>query len=203
MEVKGMKRWAAALMVLWLVFSATTALAGYRGPFEGRVVDAETRQPIQGAVVSMEWDLGHATAAGRVGTFYDAAEVLTDEHGYFRIKKKWSWNPWTNRMLDARALIYKAGYGSAVNLGTPWLLDLAASQRTRSPEERRDMGPHFYLDIEFDDGLPVFLLRKLATPEERRRNLHFPVIHGESLEKLKLLRAEENRERAALGMEEY
>jgi hypothetical protein len=168
----AMRLWLTGLGVIFsglFVWTATVE-AGYRGPFEGRVIDAETRQPIQGAVVFMEWSLGTPTAAGRVDEFYDAAEVLTDKNGYFSIEKKSSWNPWTNWMLEARGLIYKAGYGAATNLGTPWLRARAVSQKGRTEEERRKLGPDFYFDIEFDNDLPVFLLRKLTTAEERIRN---------------------------------
>lgn len=197
---RGLNRWWIwALVAGSLVALAPAAEAGYRGPFEGRVVDAETRQPIQGAVVFMEWNLGHGTVAGRIETFYDAAEVLTDERGYFRIKKKWSWNPWTNWMLQATGLIYKAGYGAATNLGgTSSLRNRAASQKARSPEERQKMGPSFYFDIEFEDSRPVFLLKKLSTEEERRRNL--PLIGVPDNNKMKLLEGEEDRERKLLGL---
>lgn len=188
------------LVVFGLLVSAAAAQAGYRGPFEGRVLDAETRQPIQGAVVFMEWS--YVRIGEKMPTVFNAAEVLTDERGAFRIKKKRSWNPWTNWMLRASAVIYKAGYGAGVHLGTPWLRKRAAIEKARSLEERKKLGPTFYLDIEFEKGLPVFLLKKLTTEEERRKNWDLPLIHGES-KKLKLLRAEVNRERKSLGMEEY
>jgi hypothetical protein len=186
-----------ALGVGWLLAVAATAEA----PFEGIVLDAETRQPIQGAVVYRRMDLVHVTAAGGVHTFYDASEVLTDRDGRFRIGRKWSLNPLVGLMAEARSLIYKAGYGEATNLGPSWLRERAASQKTRSPEERKKLGPKFYHDIEFDDGLPVFLLRKLTTNEERQRNMDFDVI-GVPDKKYPLLRAEINREREALGLGE-
>lgn len=201
--LKGLmiSRWVLATVVGgWLAANVGVADAGYRGPFEGRVIDADTREPIEGAVVFMEWRLGKPTAAGRIDEFYDAEEVLTNKKGYFRIKKKWSLNPWRNWMLEATGLIYKAGYGAATDLGAPWLRNLAVSQKSRSVEERRKLGPDLYFDIEFDGGMPVFLLRKLTTADERQRN--FPDTGaGVPEQKKKLLRAEEDRERKLLGLD--
>jgi hypothetical protein len=195
--------WVAAALLAGSVLGAATTAHGYRGPFEGRVLDADTRQPIQGAVVAVEWDMGHMTVAGQLDTFYAAAEVLTDANGYFRIKKKWSWNPWTNFRLDSRPpLIYKAGYGRVDVVKWHRIEEVAEYMKAQTEETRKRVGPQFYFNIEFENGMPVFLLRRLATVEERHRNLGF-LFDGDALEKLKLLRAEENRERRALGMEEY
>ena len=63
--------------VLWVV----DVEAGYRGPFEGRVVDKDTLEPIPGAVVFVEWKKEKLTPVHPVQEYYDAAEVLTDENG--------------------------------------------------------------------------------------------------------------------------
>ena len=101
-------------VVLLAGFSPKAYAQNYRGPFEGRVLDAETRQPIEGAVVFVRWVKRHM---GSRATFYDAAEVLTDEKGEFYIPKKWSWNPWTNLVMDSRIIIFKGGYG---HVSTHW-----------------------------------------------------------------------------------
>jgi hypothetical protein len=203
-QARGLRRWVVSLVVGGLVACATTAQAGYRGPFEGRVVDAETRQPIQGAVVFVEWLRGKPTAAGRVDSFYDAAEALTDETGFFRIKKKWSWNPWTNWMLEAHLAIFKAGYGSVQDPAPDWsrsrLEEVAQYMKARTEEERKRVGPEFYFNIEFEGKLPVFLLKKLTTVEERMQNRPHTIFAPE--EKMKLLRAEDNRERKAAGLKD-
>lgn len=64
------------------------------GPYRGRVVDAETKEPLVGAVVLMSWyrmapGLGHASSS-----FMDAEETLTDERGEFVVGK----NPPMNLM---------------------------------------------------------------------------------------------------------
>lgn len=190
--------WLPALVACWVLANVGLADAGYRGPFEGRVLDAETREPIQGAVVFVEWVRGKPTAAGRVDSFYDAAEVLTDEEGYFRINAKWSWNPWTNWMLEARVLIFKAGYG---NVHIPrWrrLNKIAEDMNAFTEEERKRVGPRLLFKIEFERSLPVFLLKYLTAEDERLTNMH-SLPTGVPPQKMELLKAEESRERKALG----
>lgn len=58
------------------------------GPFRGRVVDAETKQPLAGAAVVVVWwwdgpGLGHSTEG-----VHDAVEVVTDADGVFTIPQK-------------------------------------------------------------------------------------------------------------------
>ena len=74
------------LIVLLLTGGCTPIL--YDGPYEGRVVDATTGEPIEGAVVAMSWYTWRPTVAGQVDTCYDSAETVTDSEGNFRIKGK-------------------------------------------------------------------------------------------------------------------
>ena len=57
------------------------------GPFRGRVVDAETGQPIQGAVALMTW-LKLVYAVIQTNTeFYDAREAVSGPDGTFEIPR--------------------------------------------------------------------------------------------------------------------
>ena len=189
------------LVVLWVVSgliwmsSVQEAEAKtYRGPFEGRVVDADTQEPIEGAVVRVEWDILH----GWVGeSFYDEAEVLTDANGGFSIPKKWSLNPWYNIVMESSVMIYKRGYGSVGHAYWPTLHEAAKFYETLTPEKRKLMGPKLYYNIRFEGELPVFLLKKLDTREERWRSI--PSIDGDVPDdKAKLLREEIEKERDVL-----
>jgi hypothetical protein len=60
----------------------------YDGPYEGRVVDAETGSPIEGVVVLGVWYKEEPTVAGAVSSFYDSREILTDKDGNFNIHGK-------------------------------------------------------------------------------------------------------------------
>ena len=85
------------------VFGPDLLSQNYRGPFKGRVLDAETREPIEDAVVFVRWTETHFFSRA---TFYEASEILTDKKGEFYIPKKWSWNPWTNLGLDSSCFLY-------------------------------------------------------------------------------------------------
>jgi hypothetical protein len=149
-------------------------------------------------VVFVEWLRGKPTAAGRVDSFYDAAEVLTDEEGYFRINAKWSWNPWTNWILEARVLIFKAGYGNVHIARWRRLKKVVEDMNAFTEEERKRVGPRLFFKVEFVGSLPVFLLKQLTTEDERLTNMH-SLPTGVPPQKMELLKAEESRERKALG----
>jgi hypothetical protein len=81
------------------------------GPYHGRVIDKETKQPIEGAVALSVWyrrtaSLGHPSIA-----YYDAQETLTDKDGNFTIPgtSTFSLNP-LSRIDEPRFTIFKPGY---------------------------------------------------------------------------------------------
>ena len=51
----------------------------------GRVVDAETRQPVKGAAVAIRWYKDNSTQQSSESETLDAAQVLSDNSGVFRI----------------------------------------------------------------------------------------------------------------------
>jgi len=192
----------AGLIALAGLLGPVTAEAGYRGPFEGRVVDAETLQPIQGAVVFVEWMRSHITVAGDVPKFYDAAEVLTDETGHFRIKKKWSLNPWTNWMLGANVVIYKAGYRE-FHLYDKWgrMDELVEEHRAYSLKKGQRVPNDVDWQLEYEDGRALVLLKKITTAKDVVKNL--PFVGADVPEaKMKLLEEERTRELKAFGLED-
>jgi hypothetical protein len=195
-KINKLSRLAAMLLIGWIIAVATTAQAGYRGPFEGRVVDAETLQPIQGAVVFVQWT--YVRIGMEMETLYDTAEVLTDEQGYFRIKKKWSWNPWTNWRLMSNAIIFKGGYASFQTRVWWRLPEFAERYREMSVKEGQRVPAAEAVKIEYENGHFLFLLKKLTTEEERLRNIPYP--SGDVPEQdMQLLEAERSRERKSLG----
>lgn len=60
-------------------------LEGHHGPYRGRVVDAETGQPIRGAVVFAVWTREIALIIQTNTYFFEACEALTGENGEFVI----------------------------------------------------------------------------------------------------------------------
>ena len=55
------------------------------GPYRGQVLDAEAKQPIEGAAVLAVWWKRSWGQAHPIITFYDAQEMLTDRDGNFSI----------------------------------------------------------------------------------------------------------------------
>jgi len=97
------------LMVLLLqLFSGCVSLAYYEGDYHGKVIDAETLQPIEGAVVLGVWSKMYGTAGGPVYKYYDARETLTDENGEFTINGKGPRAMTHLQKMDI--VIFKAGY---------------------------------------------------------------------------------------------
>jgi len=90
---------------------AVDALAA--GPYRGRVVDAETKEPLAGAVVLVYW-IRNAPAIGHgpAQSFLGAEEALTDDRGEFIVAENppSNWIPFTWRSLP-NFIIFQPGYG--------------------------------------------------------------------------------------------
>lgn len=82
------------------------------GPWKGKIIDAETEEPIEGAVVLAVWQKIYASPTGNQSYFFDAVESVTDREGRFFIKEfkainilpvlRWLDGPWFT--------IFKPGY---------------------------------------------------------------------------------------------
>lgn len=79
----------------------------YEGDYRGKVIDADTNEPIEGVVVLGVWYKEYTGAPGAIHKFYDARETVTDKNGEFSI-------PGMGLMIIsnviARFSIFKAGY---------------------------------------------------------------------------------------------
>ncbi len=88
-EMDKLKISSAKLLLvaaLLLLFSGCVSLVYYEGDYHGKVIDAETLQPIEGAVVLGVWSKGYHGAGGIAHEYYDARETVTGENGEFTIK---------------------------------------------------------------------------------------------------------------------
>lgn len=127
----------------------------YLAPFEGKVIDADTRQPIEGAAVLAVYYKTVYTIAGSNSYPEDAQETMTDKNGEFKIAEitKWSWEQ--KGYPEGHIVIFKPGYGVF-------------------PDHRRTIA------VGVDSGwwpppgkYIVYELPKLKTREERKDNLIF------------------------------
>lgn len=168
------------LSSLILFACAVPRVATAAGPWKAQVVDAETKQPLEGVVVLAMWTRHMRTFGGPSQEYYDSEEVLTDREGRFTITARsfFSLNP----LVFFRGpgfLIFKPGYGHPIWPG--------GMQREIWPEGNLDS--------------IVIEMPRLRTLKERREYLG--VLRGGFLatprEKMPLLERAIAEERRAVG----
>ena len=112
-----MKGWSKSTWVITVLLLLVVScglfnqlLAG--GPYKGKVIDAETKKPLEGAVVLAVWQRVSAGVVQKAYGFLDAEEVLTDSNGQFVIGKDSpvSWIPGT-WVYGPDITIFYPGYG--------------------------------------------------------------------------------------------
>lgn len=158
----------------------------YDGDYHGKVVDEETREPIEGAVVLGTWAVYHFGVAGGYSTFYDAREAVTDKNGEFTISGQGL------RIMSSvepmYALIYKAGY----------TYYQAGWDNLKTAEFNRK-------NVKWEGEIPVFPLRKL-TEKDRRNDVDGFLIPSlpdmETNREFKIIQ-EINKERICRGLSPY
>ena len=107
----------AVLMVALVTVSSEAGWFIYHKPgFKGKVIDAETRAPLEGAVVVVVYNkttLG--LGAGTISSIINVRETLTDKDGMFRIPSYTTIIQPFSREASASFIIFKPGYGTFPN----------------------------------------------------------------------------------------
>jgi len=101
----------AALIGL-LVVLGLAARADAAGPWQAQVVDAETKQPLEGIVVLAWWTRHVRSFGGYSEDYRDSQEVLTGKDGRFTIEPRWFFS--LNPLVFFRGpfvAMFKPGYG--------------------------------------------------------------------------------------------
>lgn len=98
----------STLLVIAVISCDGSAFIRKDGPYEGRIIDADTGQPIEGVVVLGVWYREHPGPGGAVSEYYDAMETITDKNGEFKIKGLGLLV--MSNILPMDVLIFKAGY---------------------------------------------------------------------------------------------
>jgi len=169
------------LIVLSLQIGCVYAVR-YDGTYRGRVVDADTREPIEGAVVLGTWYTETPTLAGAVDYYYDARETVTDKNGEFSIPGQGL--RIMSRLLPMSALIFKAGY-SYYETGI-WT---TIKEGLYSREQ-----------VKWEEDKPIFPLKKMTMEERKKRHADKETIPDN---KQRLLIKELNKEYKELGISLY
>lgn len=148
------------VFLILLTLASCVSCAGSKefGPYKGKVVDKETKAPIEGAVVFLRFFVLGSSIGGAVSYYADAVEVLTDSKGEFIIPKSKlrSYKPFREWKPHGHVIIFKPGYGVY-----PWHKKSKATPRIK---------PDWTLPI---DSYIKIELPKLKNIEERRRNLSY------------------------------
>lgn len=129
------------------------------GPWKGRILDIETKEPLEGTVVLAVWERVYRTPAGPNAYFYNAKEALTDKEGRYEIPSYTPINllPIISFMRGPRFFIFKPGY-----LNIEIVLDENVNDKAVELPER---GKVFRL------APGVIELPRLRTKEERLQNM--------------------------------
>lgn len=125
------------------------------GSYHGKVIDKETKQPIEGAAVLAVWRKETPMIAHLMITYYDAQETLTDAEGNFTIPGivGGSLNPLA-KIREPLFTIFKPGYAA---YGGMVFKPRSVPETVQRFEE---------------DDRNVFALGGLTTQEERLKNVH-------------------------------
>ena len=144
-------------LLLGLLFLSGCAITHEYGPYMGKVVEKGSGEPIEGAVVFLQFYTGAGDIGGMTSYYADAVETLTNVKGEFLVPKR---SIYTFRILsgwveDAKAIVFKPGHG--------------AFPRNRNTK----LTPHAKPDWTIPANTPMVIeLPRLNTKEERLESLH-------------------------------
>ncbi len=83
----------------------------YLASFEGKVIDTDTKKPIEGAVVLATYYSSVSSVAGSMSYVVDGQETLTNANGEFKIPFKTVKSEKLSGKPRGSLLIFKPGYG--------------------------------------------------------------------------------------------
>lgn len=172
---------AFLFMLVFLSFIATPSHAfwwmGYHKPaFNGKVIDAETKKPIEGAVVVVTYSKETIGVPEHYSSIIEVKEALTDKSGEFYIPSYTTIIQPLSAEDAVSFIIFKPGYGSFPNwrIYPPMRLSLPALEDFFSG----DIGVKGEVAWDFEKEKVTFgivELPKLKTREERVKAKPAPV----------------------------
>ena len=178
--------------LLWVTLFSTLNLSAWStyseaaGPWKAQIVDAETKQPLEGVVV-LAWWTRHVRGfpGGPSSEYHDSEEVLTDKDGRFTIAARsfFSLNPLVF-FRGPEFTIFRPGYGR-------W------DQYGRYPMTGGTKGRYEH-DLLSQDDIVVDLPR-LQSLAARKEYIGGPLSPVMPLEKMPLLQKAIREERRAIG----
>jgi hypothetical protein len=170
----------------WLIY--------HEPEFKGTILDYDTKQPIEGAVVVAVYKKATmGLGAGSISSIINVREALTDKEGNFRIPsytrliQPFSWQ------IPTTFIIFKPGYAC---------LELGKFYFTAEETREQELPWLWNQEIKFKlRAHSVIELPKLNTRDERKKNIPSLPSWDSLLEKQENLIRLINEEEASLGME--
>jgi len=110
-----MKKQTLAILCGFILIGLLSGCAVHKtyGPYEGKVVDSETGQPIEGAALHMVFYTQTGNPGGSSSIYAGDKEVVTDSEGKFNLSQSlWTFRPlhfWGEPPL---VCLFKPGYGT-------------------------------------------------------------------------------------------
>lgn len=160
-----------------LLCSGCVTNFGSGGPYEGRVIDRDSRQAIEGTVIHGTWHKHDPCSKTAAATYHDSQEALTDKKGEFKINGQGLLI--LSCLAEMDVTVFKAGY--ALQRSTPW-------SALKNPSAGAD--------VEWEAGKAIFKLQRMTMEERRKREVVLPDTPDS---KRKLFRIEKNREQMEIG----
>lgn len=108
-----MRKIAIVAVLMLFVTTSGCAMVYRYGPYNGNVIDAETKEPLEGAaVLAVYYTLSYGPG-GSSSHYIDAQETVTDNNGEFKIAANWifTFRPLQSFEPFTWFTIFKPGYG--------------------------------------------------------------------------------------------
>jgi hypothetical protein len=193
MEIKTLlkNKWLIGAMSVAVLATMCSAITHEYGPYYGKVIDAETKEPLEGAVIVLVFYTERfGSPGGRVSHLADAMEAVTDKKGDFKIPairffRYRIMSVWRSAPLIT---IIKSGYG-------------CFPDHKKSSIGIKDVQKEEASSILLPNRELIVMLPKIDDPKERRENLTWNCNLTVSYDTVPTYKNEENKERVHFGLE--
>lgn len=207
-----MKTIIVSLIIVLTIFTFVTPshalwwMVYHKPAFKGKVIDAETKEPIEGAVVVVIYEKYPIISGpgGGSASIINIKEFLTDKNGEFCAPSYITIIQPFSIEADASFIIFRPGYGSFLwhRVSPPMELSIPAIQEFFSGETgaQGEIGWDYKKDKKIKVTFGIVELPKLKTREERLKAMPSPVGEDSDYKKQKLFIQLLNEENKNLGL---
>ncbi len=107
------KRFVFPTVLLIMIVLTSGCFIYSEQAFKGTILDIDTKQPIEGAVVVVEYKKAYISlGAGKVDYIMDVRETLTDKEGNFQFPSHVTLSSPISTQIPTAFIIFKPGYAS-------------------------------------------------------------------------------------------